>query len=115
PPPSALQRPGNPQELAPATPVSMPRPQPAPSPLPATTIAAAAKPEPVTASLFAAPPAPRAAQPVARNPAIPTPHPLAGAIHPILSSDALPKSQATASSKPAPVSGAGPTDTKPQG
>ncbi|MGH8235209.1 MAG: Rne/Rng family ribonuclease [Rhodanobacteraceae bacterium] len=48
------------------------------------------KPEPVTPSLFAAPPSVNP-DPRPRHPAIPTPRPLSGAIHPILTPQVLPK------------------------
>jgi hypothetical protein len=50
------------------------------------------KPEPVTPSSFAAPPAPRPAAPsLPRHPAIPVPRPLSGAIRPMLTPQVLPK------------------------
>ncbi|HLI16759.1 MAG TPA: Rne/Rng family ribonuclease [Rhodanobacteraceae bacterium] len=73
---------------------------PAPSVMPPVTPPVAPpspppKPEPVTPSLFAAPPSTQpAAQPLPRHPAVPTPHPLSGAIRPMLTPQVLPNSPA---------------------
>jgi hypothetical protein len=59
------------------------------------------KPEPITPSLFAAPPAAtQGLRPQARHPAIPTPRPLSGAIHPVLAPQVLPKAPPPAAAKP---------------
>ncbi|MBU6416131.1 MAG: Rne/Rng family ribonuclease [Xanthomonadaceae bacterium] len=82
-----------------------------PSPLPSSAVPipavhpvapAVPKPEPVTPSLFAAPPAVRpVAQPLPRHPAIPTPRPLSGAIRPMLTPQVLPKAPSPAPEAPA--------------
>ncbi|MGH8216606.1 MAG: Rne/Rng family ribonuclease [Rhodanobacteraceae bacterium] len=111
-----------PPKIAPATNVPpmgvQPPATPTPQPRPETTAAvvvpdkvavpAVPKPEPITPSLFAAPPATNPdPRPQARHPAIPTPRPLSGAIHPVLTPQVLPKA-------PPPPSAAKPTaDTVP--
>ncbi|HET7610317.1 MAG TPA: Rne/Rng family ribonuclease [Rhodanobacteraceae bacterium] len=65
------------------------------------------KPEPITPSLFAAPPATNPdPRPQPRHPAIPMPRPLSGAIHPVLTPQVLP------TTPPAPKPGG---DTAPTG
>jgi ribonuclease E len=78
-------------------------PPPAAASTPATTLAASKpKSEPVTPSLFAAPPSVNPDPlPQLRHPAIPTPRPLSGAIHPILTPRILAKTTPPAASRPA--------------
>ena len=58
---------------------------------PKVAVPPVAKPEPITPSLFAAPPAANPdPRPQPRHPSIPTPRPLSGAIHPVLTPQVLP-------------------------
>ena len=103
-PPSAASQPSNVAASAPS-----PLPPAAVTTPPVQPIAPAVpKPEPVTPSLFAAPPAPRpnTQQTLPRHPAIPTPRPLSGAIRPMLTPQVLPKA-------PAPAPENTPTQDKP--
>ncbi|HET9819869.1 MAG TPA: Rne/Rng family ribonuclease [Rhodanobacteraceae bacterium] len=102
------------QSAATAPPAPRPTtPPPAPASTPVAPLAPSKpKPEPVTPSLFAAPPSVNPDPlPQLRHPAIPTPRPLSGAIHPILTPQILAKKTPPAASRPA---GGTPPPDKPQ-
>lgn len=74
-----------------------------------------AKPEPITPSLFAAPPAANPdPRPQPRHPSIPTPRPLSGAIHPVLTPQVLPKAPPSPAAARQPSENTPPTLDKPE-
>jgi ribonuclease E len=129
PPPPAAPAP-SPREIAADRPAANTRPaapptaqpsEPPPAAMPAALVPnkvaapPVAKPEPITPSLFAAPPAANPdPRPQPRHPSIPTPRPLSGAIHPVLTPQVLPKAPPSPAAARQPSESAPSTLDKPQ-